>query len=165
MCTVCGNLQVHAQCINTATVHGQIKTKELFNIWYCIIFPQQYNKICHLKPQHDYTFSHHSSLALIFNIHSTSVLPQWHAKDPGHSASSAGACLQLNIHTSLTQWSRSGLTVLLARHSVGIKLVRNLSGDIQPQLSQHALSHASACITERFKTCGTSCVSSNKQPQ
>ena len=34
-----------------------------------------------------------------FGICSTAVLPQWHAKDPGHSAKSAGGRLQLNTHT------------------------------------------------------------------
>ena len=34
-----------------------------------------------------------------FSIRSTLVLPQWHVKDPGHSAKSAGGRLQLNTHT------------------------------------------------------------------
>ena len=34
-----------------------------------------------------------------FGIRSTPVLPQWHVKDPGHSAKSAGGRLQLNTHT------------------------------------------------------------------
>ena len=33
-----------------------------------------------------------------FSIHSTPMLPQWHVKDPGHSAKSAGSRLQLNMH-------------------------------------------------------------------
>ena len=33
-----------------------------------------------------------------FGILSTLVLPQWHVKDPGHSAKSAGGRLQLNTH-------------------------------------------------------------------
>ena len=47
------------------------------------------------------------------------VLPEWHVKDPGHSAKSAGGRLHLNTHTPLTQWSRSGLTMPLSRHNVG----------------------------------------------
>ena len=31
------------------------------------------------------------------------VLPQWHVKDSGHSAKSAGGRLHLNTHTPLTQ--------------------------------------------------------------
>ena len=31
-------------------------------------------------------------------IRSSPVLPQWHVKDPGHSAKSAGGRLQLNTH-------------------------------------------------------------------
>ena len=34
-----------------------------------------------------------------FGIRSTTVLPQQHVKDPGHSAKSAGGRLQLNTHT------------------------------------------------------------------
>ena len=34
-----------------------------------------------------------------FGIRSTPVLPQWHVKNPGHSAKIAGGRLQLNTHT------------------------------------------------------------------
>ena len=47
------------------------------------------------------------------------VLPQWHVKDPGHSAKSAGGRLHLNTHTPLAQRSQNGLTMPLSRHSVG----------------------------------------------
>ena len=47
------------------------------------------------------------------------VLPQWHVKDPGHSAKSVDGRLHLNTHTPLTQRSRCGLTVPLSRYSVG----------------------------------------------
>ena len=50
---------------------------------------------------------------------SYSVLPQWHVKGPGHSAKSAGGRLHLNTHTPLSQRSWSGLTMPLARHSLG----------------------------------------------
>ena len=56
---------------------------------------------------------------LLFGVRSTPVLPQWHVKDPGHSAKSAGGRLHLNTHTPLTQRSRSGLTRPLSRHYVG----------------------------------------------
>ena len=79
---------------------------------------------------------------LLFVVRSTSVLPQWHVKDPGHSAESAGGRLHLNTHTPLIQRSRSGLTMPLSRHSVGTypynELTRNLSGNIRPQSSQLA---------------------------
>ena len=48
------------------------------------------------------------------------MLPQWQVKDPGHSAKSAGGRLHISTHTPLTQRSRSGLTMPLSRHSVGI---------------------------------------------
>ena len=47
------------------------------------------------------------------------LLPQWHVKDPRQSAKSAGGRLHLNMHTSLTQQSQSGLTMLLSRNNVG----------------------------------------------
>ena len=39
----------------------------------------------------------------LFGVRSTPMLPQWHIKDPGHSAKSAGGRLHLNTHTPLTQ--------------------------------------------------------------
>ena len=48
---------------------------------------------------------------LLFGVRFTPVLPQWHVKDPGHSAKSAGGRLHLNTKTFLTQRSRSGLTM------------------------------------------------------
>ena len=47
------------------------------------------------------------------------VLPQWHVKDPGHSAKSAVGRLHLNTHTPLTHRSRIGLAMPLSRHRVG----------------------------------------------
>ena len=47
------------------------------------------------------------------------MLPQWHPKDPGHSAKSAGGRVHLNTHTPFAQRSRSGPTMPLSRHSVG----------------------------------------------
>ena len=73
---------------------------------------------------------------------SYSVLPQWHVKDPGHSAKSAGSEFHLNMHAPLTQRCRSGLTMPLSRPSVGTyqenELTRNLSGNTRPQSSQLA---------------------------
>ena len=56
---------------------------------------------------------------LLFGVRSTPLLPQWHVKDPSHSAKSAGGKLHLNTHTPLTQRSWSGRTMLQSRHSVG----------------------------------------------
>ena len=56
---------------------------------------------------------------LLFVVRSTPVLPQCHVKDSGHSTKSEGGGLHLNMHTPLTQRSRSGLIMLLHRHSVG----------------------------------------------
>ena len=76
---------------------------------------------------------------------STTVLPQWHVKDPGHSAKSAGGRLHLCTHAPLTQQSRIGLAMLLSRDNVGTytenELTRNLSGNIRPRSSQLAEPH------------------------
>ena len=53
-------------------------------------------------------------------VRSTPVVTQWHVKDPGHSAKSAGGRLHLNIHTPFIHRSRSGLTMPLPRQSVEI---------------------------------------------
>ena len=69
------------------------------------------------------------------------MLPQWHVKDPGSSAKSASGRLHLNTHTSLTQRSRTGMTMPLSRHSVGTyqeTSSQNSSGNARPQSSQLA---------------------------
>ena len=87
----------------------------------------------------------HSQLCVLTLIpcpfRSTPVLPQWHVKDPCHSAKSAGGRLHLNTYTPLTQRSQSGLT-MLSRRSVGTywenEFVHNSSGNTRPQSSQLA---------------------------
>ena len=78
----------------------------------------------------------------LFGVRSTPMLLQWHVKEPGHSAKSAGGRLHLNTHTPLTRRSRSGLTMPLSRQSVGIsqenELTRILSGNTRSQSSQLA---------------------------
>ena len=68
--------------------------------------------------------------------------PQWHVKDPGHSAKSAGGRLHPNTHIPLTQRRQTGLTIPLCRHSVGNllgnELTRNSSGKTRPWSSQLA---------------------------
>ena len=77
---------------------------------------------------------------LLFGIHYIPVLPQWHVKDPGHSAKSADGKLHLNTHTLLTRRSRSGLTMRLFKcgNISGNELTRNSSGNTQSQSSQLA---------------------------
>ena len=47
---------------------------------------------------------------LLLGVRSTTVLPQRHVKDPGHSAKSAGGRLHLNAHKPLIKRNQSGLT-------------------------------------------------------
>ena len=85
-------------------------------------------------------FSRTNSLCwLLFGVCSIPVLLHWHIEDPGHSAKSASGRLPLNTYTSLTQQSRSWLT-MLSRHSVGTyqgnEPARNPSRSTRPQSSQ-----------------------------
>ena len=68
---------------------------------------------------------------LFFGVCSTTLLLQWHVKDPGHSAKSAGGKLHLNIHTPLAQRSWSGLTMPLewAKYAIVQAQCGNLSRD------------------------------------
>ena len=73
----------------------------------------------------------------------TPVLPQWHVKDPVHSAKSAGGELHQNTHTPLTQRSRSGLSILLFRHSVGTYSETSSSAARQKTIGHSRLSSLS----------------------
>ena len=80
---------------------------------------------------------------LLFGVRSTVVLPQWHVKDPGHSAKSASGRLLLNTHTPLTQRSRSGLTMPLSRHSVRKRKRAH---------TQHVRQHSATVFSARWAT-------------
>ena len=73
------------------------------------------------------------------------VLPQWHVKDPGHSAKSAVGRLHLNMHTPLTQRSRSGLTMPLSRYSVESYSEMSSHATRQGTLGHSCLSSLSHC--------------------
>ena len=82
---------------------------------------------------------------LLFRVCSTPVLLQWHIKDPDHFAKSGSGRLHLNMHTPLTQWSRSGLTMLLSRHSVGNNHETSSHATRQGTVSHGHLSSLSHC--------------------
>ena len=73
------------------------------------------------------------------------MLPQWHVKDPGYFAKSVGGRLHLNVHTPLTQRSRSGLTMPLSRHSVGTYQETSSHATHQATLSHSRLRSRSHC--------------------
>ena len=73
------------------------------------------------------------------------MLPQWHVKDPGHSAKSAGGRLHLNTHTPLTHGSRSGPTMPLFRQSVGIYQETSSHATCQGTFGHNCLSSLSHC--------------------
>ena len=68
---------------------------------------------------------------LLFGVRFSPVLPQWHVKHPGHSTKKCRRQVSPNVHTALTQRSRSGLTMPLSRHSVRI-YQETASGNIRP---------------------------------
>ena len=82
---------------------------------------------------------------LLFGVRSTPVLPQWHAKDPGHSAKSAGGRLHLNTHTPLTQRSRCGLTMPLSMYSMGTYLKTSSHATCHGTFDHSCLSSLSYC--------------------
>ena len=82
---------------------------------------------------------------LLFGVRSTPVLPQWHVKDTGRSAKSAGGRLHLNTRTPLTRRSRSGLTMPLCRHIVGIYPETSSHATCQRTLGHSRLSSLSHC--------------------
>ena len=73
------------------------------------------------------------------------MLPQWHVKDPGHPAKSAGGRLHPHMHTSLTQQSWSGLTMPLSRHKVETYQEKSSQANRQETLSHSPLSSLSHC--------------------
>ena len=72
------------------------------------------------------------------------VLPQWHLKHPGHSATNAGGRLELNTHTPLTLRNRSGMT-MLSRHSMGTCQETSSHATRQGMLVHSHLSLVSYC--------------------
>ena len=82
---------------------------------------------------------------LLFSVRSYPMLLQWHIKDPGHSAKSAGCRIHLNMHTPLTQQSRRGLTMPLSRLSVGIYQETSSYATHQGTLSHSRHSSLSHC--------------------
>ena len=82
---------------------------------------------------------------LLFGVHSTHVLRQWHVKDTGHSAKSAGGRLHLSMHTPLIEQKQSGLTMPLSRYSVGTYEETSSHTTHQETLSHSHLSSLSHC--------------------
>ena len=86
---------------------------------------------------------------LLFDVNSIPLLPQWHVKDPGHSAKSAGGRLHLTTHTPLTHRSRSRLTMPLSSHSVGTYQER--------AHMQLVMEHSATVVSARWATVDWSC--------
>ena len=80
---------------------------------------------------------------LLFNVHSTPVLLQWHTEDASQSTQSAGGRLHVNKHTPLTQQGQSELTMLLSRHSVGTYLETSSHATCQGKFVHNHLSSLS----------------------
>ena len=88
--------------------------------------PDSWSKSCEFESRQERRGEFSSQeLTLFADAYSVSVhphpphplLPQWHVKDPGHSAKSANDRLHVYMHKPLTQRGRSGLTMPLSRHS------------------------------------------------
>ena len=89
----------------------------------------------------------------LFGVPSNPMLLQWHVKDPGHSAESAGGRLHLNTHTPMTQRSRCGLIMLLSRHSVGTYQETSSHATCQGTLDHSHLISLNHCRQMLAKRC------------
>ena len=77
--------------------------------------------------------------SVLFDVRATPVLPQWHVKDPGHSAKGAGGRLHLNTYTldpTKLEWADYAAVQAQCGNLSGNELTRNLSGNTQSQSSQ-----------------------------
>ena len=72
------------------------------------------------------------------------VLPQWHVRDPGYSAKSAGGRLHRNTHAAFTQRNWNGL-IMLSSHSVGTYYGNELSPNSSETLFYSRLSSLNHC--------------------
>ena len=84
-----------------------------------------------------------SSPALFFGVRSSPMLPQWHVKDPSHSAKSAGGSLHLNTRTntfdtSKLEWTDYAAVQPECGNLSGNELTCNSSGNTRLQSSQLA---------------------------
>ena len=71
------------------------------------------------------------------------MLPQWHVKDPRHSAKGAGGWFHLNMHTytfdpTKSEWAAYAIVQALCGNLSGSELAYNLSGNTRSQSSQLA---------------------------
>ena len=88
-------------------------------------------------------------MLLLFGVRFTPVLPQWHVKDPCHSAKSAVDGFYLDAHTPSTQRSRSGLTMPLARHSEGTNPELRINDDSNRLIGAFILVFLNRCKAPR----------------
>ena len=109
--------------------------------------PDSWSKSCEFESQQKRIFfSRVNSVCwLFFGERSTPVLPQWHIKDPGHSAKSAGGRLHLNMHTPSTHQSQGELTKPLSGQTVRIYLETSSHTTRQGTLGHSRLSLLSHC--------------------
>ena len=89
--------------------------------------------------------SYQEAIPALIRCPSHPVTPQWHVKDPSHSAENAGGRLQLNTQTPLTQRSRSGLTMPLSTYSVGTYPKTSSHATCQETFGHSRLSSLSHC--------------------
>ena len=76
---------------------------------------------------------------LLLGVHFTSVLPQWHVKDPGHSAKSAGTPKHAyTLDPSKSEWNDSAAVQAECGNLSGNKLTCNSSGNTRSQSCQLA---------------------------
>ena len=77
---------------------------------------------------------------LLFGVRSTPVLPQWHVKDPGHSAKSAWRQVTprhaYTLDPTKSEWADYAAVQAYCGKLSGNEITRNSSGNTRPQSSQ-----------------------------
>ena len=79
---------------------------------------------------------------LLFGVGSTSALPEWHVKDPGHSAKKCGWHVTpkhaYTLDRTKSKWADYAAVQAWCGNLLGNELTRNSSGNIRSQSSQLA---------------------------
>ena len=130
--------QIHKLSMGLPGCWGMLHRHLLMLLW---LFP-------HCKNLGEGSLIPHLCFFFFFLLHP--MLLQWHVKDPGHSAKSAGCRLHQNMHIPLTHQSQSGLTIL-SRHSVRTYLLMYCVGKTVTSTKSHLVLGESLSLSGRRK--------------
>ena len=120
LCTSSGLSPPSWNCMTSYSVSTDLCGSHRYSLMSSLLvrMPGSWSKGCEFEFRHEWwenvlLQSQFCVLTLIWCLFHPHVTPVAH-KGPGHSAKSAGGRLNLDTHTSLTQQSWSGMTMLLS---------------------------------------------------